>query len=90
MNDERLKCILSGLRTYELTWRESQFVKAVERYFNEHGLLTNQQESILEGIYREKRRTGETVFRQRNATQASQPPPNESGLPHVITDGKNS
>ena len=54
MNEDRFKCILSVLNWYELTWREKQFVEAVKRYFNENGILTEQQESILEGIYREK------------------------------------
>jgi hypothetical protein len=34
--------------------RERQFVEAVEKYFNEKGKVTDQQESVLEGIYREK------------------------------------
>jgi uncharacterized membrane-anchored protein len=37
-----------------LTPREKQFVEAVKRYFFEHGKLTEQQESILKGIYKEK------------------------------------
>ena len=56
MNKERLQCIVSGLRRYELTKLEERFVHAVEEYFNENGILTEQQESILEGIYREKTR----------------------------------
>ena len=47
MNEDRFKCILSVLNWYELTWREKQFVEAVKRYFNENGILTEQQESIL-------------------------------------------
>lgn len=69
MNDERLKCILLGLNTYELTLRERQFVEAVKKHFNENGMLTDQQDSILEGIYREKRRIGKTVFQQHNQYQ---------------------
>lgn len=49
MNDKRFKCILVGLNRCELTLREKQFVDAVEKYFNENGILTDQQESILEG-----------------------------------------
>jgi len=56
MNKEKLQCIVSGLRRYELTKLEKRFVHAVEQYFNQHGMLTEQQESILEGIYREKTR----------------------------------
>ncbi len=56
MNLERLQCIVSGLSRYELTGLEKRFVQSVERYFNEEGKLTDQQESILEGLYREKTR----------------------------------
>ena len=54
MDDKSLKCILVGLNRYELTLWEKQFVERVKKYFNENGKLTDQQESILEGIYREK------------------------------------
>jgi len=54
MEQERLKCILSLLKRHELTLREREFVKAVEKYFHENGKITAQQESVLEGIYREK------------------------------------
>ena len=54
MDQERFKCVLSLLERHELTLRERQFVEAVEKYFNENGKITDQQESVLEGIYREK------------------------------------
>ncbi len=54
MDLERLECILSSLKRHELTPREREFVKAVEKYFHENGKITTQQESVLEGIYREK------------------------------------
>jgi hypothetical protein len=54
MDDKRLKCIFVGLRRDELTLGERHFIEAVEKYFHEKGVLTDQQESILEGIYREK------------------------------------
>lgn len=54
MDNERLKCILSSLEADELTLRERRFVEAVEKYFHEKGKVTDQQESMLEGIYREK------------------------------------
>jgi len=55
MDQERFKCILSLLlKQYELTLREKQFLEAVEKYFHENGKVTDQQESVLEGIYREK------------------------------------
>ena len=54
MDKERLECILSGLNRYELTGLEKRFVQSVEQYFKEESMLTDQQESILEGVYREK------------------------------------
>jgi uncharacterized membrane-anchored protein len=54
MNWEKFKGILSLLNRCELTLRERQFVQAVERYFHENGKMTDQQESILEGICKEK------------------------------------
>ena len=66
MNDKGLKCILVGLKRYELTLREKQFIEAVEKYFNEKRVLTGQQESILEGIYREKIWMRKTFFGQNN------------------------
>jgi uncharacterized membrane-anchored protein len=72
MNQERLKCILSGLNRYELTWREKEFVKAVKKYFNENGVLTDQQESILEGIYNEKIRwIRKGIFLERDLIKSS-------------------
>jgi hypothetical protein len=54
MDKERLECILSGLNRYELTGLEKRFVQSVGQYFKEKSMLTEQQESILEGVYREK------------------------------------
>ena len=54
MDKKRLECIMSGLNRYELTELEKRFVQSVEQYFKEKSMLTEQQESILEGVYREK------------------------------------
>jgi uncharacterized membrane-anchored protein len=54
MDQERFKRIISVLERDELTLRERQFVKAVKTYLNENGRVTDQQESLLEGIYKEK------------------------------------
>ena len=54
MDKERLECIMSGLNRYELTGQEKRFVQSVGQYFKEKSILTDQQESILESIYREK------------------------------------
>ena len=54
MDKERLRSIVSALGSCELTYLEKQFVGRVQEYFKENGMLTEQQESILEGIYRGK------------------------------------
>ncbi len=56
MDKERLKCIVSGLSRYELTYLEKRFIEAVEQSFEERRGLTEQQESILERLYMEKLR----------------------------------
>ena len=72
MNKDRLKCILSGLTRFELTGLEKQFVQSVENYFNQNNLLTDQQESILEGFYREKIRFFKTAVLLKMADLKSQ------------------
>lgn len=54
MDQKSFKCILLLLEHYELTVREKQFIEAVEKYFHENRKVTDQQESILQGIYKEK------------------------------------
>jgi len=54
MDKERIECIMSGLNRYDLTGLEKRFVQSVGQYFKEKSMLTDQQESILEGVYREK------------------------------------
>ena len=71
MDDKRLNRILVGLKRHELTFRERQFIEAVEKYFHEKSVLTDQQESILEGIYREKVWIRKTFFSQNNLPKGS-------------------
>ena len=75
MDDKRLKSILVRLKRYELTSRERQFIKAVERHFHEKGVLTDQQESLLEGIHREKIKiwVRKSLFNQYNHPKDSSP-----------------
>jgi hypothetical protein len=54
VNSRRLKCIMAVLGRYELTLLEKQFVGLVKEYFEKNGMITEQQESILEGIFSEK------------------------------------
>jgi uncharacterized membrane-anchored protein len=71
MNWERFRDILSVLNRYELTLRERQFVEAVERYFRQNGKLTDQQESILEGMCREKIWIAKALMNQSNPLKKS-------------------
>jgi hypothetical protein len=48
VNSERFKCIVAGLGRYELTLLEKQFVGLVKKYCEKNGMITEQQESILE------------------------------------------
>ena len=66
MDRQRFKCILSVLERFELTWREKQFIETIKEYFDGNGRLTDQQKSILEGIYREKKWIGNTFFSHNN------------------------
>ena len=54
MNSERIKCVMAVLGRYELTLLEKRFVGRVKEYCGKNGMITEQQESILEGINREK------------------------------------
>jgi len=66
MDQERFKCIVSVLERDELTLRERQFVEAVKKYLNENGRVTDQQESVLEGIYKEKIWIRKAFYSQNN------------------------
>jgi hypothetical protein len=52
VNSERFRCIMAVLGGYELILLEKQFVGRVKEYFEKNGMITEQQESILEGINR--------------------------------------
>jgi len=56
MDKGRLKCIMSGLSRYELTFLEKRFIEAAKHCLEEQGGLTEEQESMLEGLYMEKTR----------------------------------
>jgi len=64
MNSERFKCIMAVLGRYELTLMEKQFVGRTKEYCDKDGMITEQQESILEGINREKIRWMKTTARE--------------------------
>jgi hypothetical protein len=73
VNSHRSKCIMAGLGRYELTLLEKQFVGRVKKYCEKNGMITEQQESILEGINREKIRwmkktaQGEVAYTRKSA-----------------------
>ena len=71
MDRRRLNGSLSLLEQEALTPREKQFVEAVKRYFLEHGNLTEQQESILKGIYKEKIWMRKSFFSQNHLLKDS-------------------
>jgi len=71
MDRRRLNGPLSLLEQEALTPREKQFVEAVKRYFLEHGKLTEQQESILKGIYKEKIWMRKSFFSQNHLLKGS-------------------
>jgi len=54
MDLSRLNSIVSGLNDFKLTQHEKRFLELVEASFGERGRLTEEQETMLEGIYREK------------------------------------
>ncbi len=56
MDKGRLKCIISGLCRYELTSWEKRFIEAAKVSLEKQGRLTEQQESILESLYTEKKK----------------------------------
>jgi uncharacterized membrane-anchored protein len=75
MDQERFKRIVSVLERDELTLRERQFVEAVKKYLNENGRVTDQQESLLEGIYKEKIWMRKTSFSRNSLRAPHQKPP---------------
>jgi len=56
MDKGRVKCIISGLNRYELTYLEERFIEAAKDYLEEWGKLTEEQETIIESLYNEKTR----------------------------------
>ena len=61
MDKWRFKSIVSALKQYALTEGEKRFVDLTEHYFAEKGILNEEQESALEGIYREKKKNGKAI-----------------------------
>ena len=56
MDHEQAKRILAELKSYPLTSTERRYVELTEQFINNNGTLTEEQETILKGIHREKKR----------------------------------
>ena len=54
MKKERIRCIISGLKRFELTEAEGRWICLAEQNLNQNGLLVEKIESILEWIYSQK------------------------------------
>ena len=54
MQKDRMRCMLSGIRRFELTAAEAEFVAFVEGSLSQDGPLMKFLELILEGIYSRK------------------------------------
>lgn len=61
MDKGRFKSIVTGLKQYALTEGEKHFVDLTERCFTDKGILNEEQESVLEGMYREKKKYGKVI-----------------------------
>lgn len=71
MDQERFKTMVCLLERDELTLGEKHFLDEVKKYFFEHSNLTEQQWSILDGVYREKIWVRKTFFSQNNLSKDS-------------------
>jgi hypothetical protein len=58
MNGMEFKFLTSELKRYELTEIEKRFVSLAGEHFTRRGILSEQQETVLRGIYTEKKRWG--------------------------------
>ena len=56
MEPRRLNYLVSRLNRFELTRCEKEFMESTKVYLRERGEITEEQEKILEGIYKEKLR----------------------------------
>ena len=75
MDKDRFKSILSALKQDVLTEVEKHFVVLIEQHFAEKGILNEEQESALEGIYKEKRKYWKTIdFSEKRSIKSSTAP----------------
>ncbi len=54
MDEERMRCIVSGIKMFGLTGAEEELVRYAEQSMNQNQPLGKTAELILEGIYRRK------------------------------------
>ncbi len=73
MDKEKIRDIISALGNSELTFLEELFVGRIQECFRENWMLTDQQESILEEIYRGKIRRMKKGSRQNGTYSIRRP-----------------
>jgi uncharacterized membrane-anchored protein len=54
MEKQRIRCVISGLKRFELTESENRFIFLAEQNLNQEVLLDEKIEAILEWIYSQK------------------------------------
>ncbi len=54
MHENRMRCIISGIKKFELTAAEKELIAFAERNLNRNGLLMKKIEPILERVYEQK------------------------------------
>ena len=54
MQQDQIRGIISGIKRFELTPAETEFIAFAERNINQHGPIMRKIEPVLEGIYWQK------------------------------------
>ncbi len=54
MQEDWMRCIMSGIKRFELTLAEKEFIAFAEQNLNQHGPIMKTIELIAEGIYWQK------------------------------------
>ena len=72
MDKREFRYLTSELKRYELTEIEKRFVDLTEKQFSQRGILSEQQETVLRGVYREKARWNIFPLKKRAARRQIQ------------------
>ncbi len=54
MQEDQIRCILSGIKRFELTPTETEFIAFAEQSLNQNGPIVKKTERVLEEIYWQK------------------------------------